>query len=1724
MSESSLNDSREAIVIISEKDKKIADLKRQLNDLKERNIGLENCVKNQDSAVRKIGSLVVSPRSTASSDTVSTQEIEDVIDDVYRKIKRMEDIDNELGSYKTGLRTGGRIALKGQLDFNEPTKYDKYGDRRRGHDKGRVGDECDVMARIGGKDKLSGRVKDAEDKIFASERAFRQIAKEKPINDKVLSVRLEQLREERDTLYDILKQYEPVIEQISDDEKKGRRNIGKSRLEIEGTLTLDDKIKNENEKKELMYHIDELRKCLEDIKGQKERKKQKHAEKGRPWNGFDELRGKKADFEATEPQRGESRRSNGIHEKVAEDKGNGQWGSRLPGDVMDANRGSNHGTPLGRGHDGLARHNGMNGIPTGLKGNGAKEGNQGYIGPRRSSLVAEKPGVLNESETSVGNHVTRVLSDRIKELENEDRKKIENISELEDKLEIEKEANHELAKSKEWLLQNMNELVEVSKPLRQNETWSSSMLSKNNDENEAVKYLKDCVKRIVEEKANLKMKADQSEEKYWKMRKEIELEQDMKKEMEEKLKGFKSKDSENCSKIENLKKEIEEIKGELKELEVEMKLEKEKAGNLESKLELCEVDLRNEKENSALFKSMIQENEKARLSFDNEIRKMASENERVGAKCLVLNEELEEGINARKELLEKARESEQKIQELDLENDHVLKELNDLRHNLRRTQEDLAEAEKLRPLLVDAEQENDILRRKELRLEKEALEAKEKLREASRGEEELKKELESRSRELDVTTRENENVKGSLGSLVNEMDATKAKLDDNETELKNTQMKLNLRNEEVIENRKEISKEREKVNKLKEEAKGKNETVRKLQRDIREAQNENLKLDAGLKRSENEKESLQEKVKDRNEAVRILEMELKSLRMSSETLESEKKDLLGRVNEEEEAVRKLRNSAEMLKHENQRLKTSLKSEMENVLRREKQLLEAEKLLEDRSMIVDELANDVKKVEEANEELHRKINSENSEKKKVEEQRHEMENRLNLSINEFNGLQKSLEKSWKDKANIQEILGKCIEENKAAHEELKKLQKVVELKEEILMDLKHEKEGIEEKISKLDATNDFLKKDLKELDRKLKKKEEEGEKMEKKMHERDEKLAKYYEKNKSLFENIDRKNSEIEDFRNEIKIIKDKNTCKDSEIKALKLDMENLKSKHLVEMKEKEGKWKLFEEYNQSLTKQLDQLKEKENRMQNNGRMMKIEMNKLTDELSKAKVILKDFQGTLMDKDNDLKKINDAIMLLENAYATRQAGMQQQLKKIQDELETVTKENRSLANRLMVKESDTEKLKNENENLFERLRNEEDVVMHMQKESAKLEDNIQRIKRALVEGGKRLGRKEDEVNELRSRLVNDGREVEDLIDQLETTLRNVREQLMAVEYEKAEMREAMQDDAMKIEELEVLVNEMRQELQQKEEDIMLVKAKRNDLQKRLEDRSKETEDRKMIEELKTELFKIGREKQFAVVKLTKERDDALLQKTSEKLAKDNMRLQLKNMKEEIENLKQRKDEKRNENDKYVDELRRTLTESREREKEAVSKEGECKLKLKEMSGTVRVLENRITDAVSQVEDERKRREEILAQLLKPIEAVEKEINNRVGIDEDKWRKRASNLQSNIKDLKDQFFRYKNKNNAEGEALKARIDSTRNEEIAKLKLALAESNREKTAAQQRFHELRSELSSLDNKRQKTSQENNRLAEELRLARQEGLIQKHELDWLRNAVGKYGTTSWK
>ena len=1730
MSNFSHDDSQEALDIISQKDKKIADLKRQLEEVKARNVGLEICVKNQDSAVRKIESLV-SPRSTASSDTVGTQEIEDVIDDVYRKIKRMEDIEKQLNGSRKGLEKGSKLSLKGDIEINESKGHEKSKTmEKRMHGKVEKIDENGAQKTKQG---LDGPVRKAEGEISASERAFRQVAREQPVDNRILNTRLEQLREERDNLLDIVKHYEPMIEQRYTEGGQKQRNVhGSKKFEVEATLTVEDKINSEREKQELLYHIDELKKCLEDIKKKKAKKKQTEKDRRQHPVDFNELKQRIDQLEAKNRSVDGQWPYNQLHtNEMTGPHGRGEAGKTM--NQSELKGGSNWKTNEN------TRDRERVWLPDRQFGYCQKEWhenpNEGKVdcsGQRRRSLVAERPGVLNDNEAGEGNYVTKVLSDRIQELELEEKKKNDKLYDLQRKLDVAEKASEELTNRNESITQQMKELVHLCTSLEADRSMNSRQFAKRlTDEADLGKELESCIKEMVKETSSVKATADDLDKKYSNTLKKLDDLNGEKDELEKTVSDLNNKDVKSGARIKDLEIKANQAQEEMEKLEKYVEMSQNKVENLGSSLERCEADLQSERENSVVFKSMIQQSEKTKENLENELQTMKSKHEKLNGAFSNLEDNLGKEKKLAKELRDKEKQLEQEITGLRLEKDLSLKELEDMRQTLTRTQQDLLGALKYKPLLSDAKEKILALHKNEAKLEKRIADANSKLEDALHDSEELKteakeneKETEKLKAEVDCLKQEKRKLNDAIGGMEKDIVNQKAKISQRENEVKNLQIKVNERNGELIQNQKELGKEREKVNMQNKELKEKTEMIQKMQKETDEIKNKNNTLQKEVESMKYDKKLLGDKVDEGNKELRFLNMELKSLGNLSHALESEKSDLLEKVQNEAEANSELQKSKEKLMREIKLLDSELKSEQQNGLKKERQLMEAEKLINDKSNIVNELVDDVKSLEEKKTKLDAKIITANFEYANLEEENKELKEQIRLSKNEFSGIQRSLEKAWKEKENIQQILGKHIDENKFLHEEVKHLNNVSEMKENKIEELGQENQECRVNISSLENNINFLKGDLQDMREKLRARDEKALQMEKKIIDREEKLAKFYEKNNSLLENIAKKNEEIDDLRRKNKDLKDVTVDRNSEIERLRSAAEKLETKYQVEVREKDQKWQLFDEYNKSLRKQVDGFKEREKRFLENGNVMKVQVNKLTDELKQAKIILKDFQVTLMDKDNDLKKINEAVMLLENAYATRQAGLQKQMREIQNELEAVTKKNSDLEKRLTLKEDEADRLQNEIDNLVRRLKNEEQVIIQMEEDNERLEDSILRIKRALVEGGQKLGKKENEVNELRSKLVHDGREVEDLIGELETTLKNVREQLLFVENEKAKMMEVMQDDEMKIEELEMNVNEMKQEIQQKNEDLMLEKAKRNDLQKQIEDKSKEKEDRKMIEELKTELFKVGREKQFAVVKLTKERDDALLERTAEKLAKDNLKVQMKNMKDEIMNLKKRKDQKSNEQDRYAIELKRMLAESREREKDAVAREGDYKLKLKEMSGTVRALEGRIEDAVTQAEEEKKKREEILAQLLKPLEAVEEEIKNKDSSDSDKWKKRAVSLQSNIDDLREQFLKYRNKTIADNDAVKVRINNAKDEQIARLKLDLEEAEKGRALMQRRFNELRSELASLDNKRLKSKQDNNKLAEELRLAKQEAMIQKHELDWLRHAVGKSGKQSVK
>eukprot|EP00112_Aurelia_sp_Birch-Aquarium-sp1_P007838 Seg1855.8 transcript_id=Seg1855.8/GoldUCD/mRNA.D3Y31 product="Early endosome antigen 1" protein_id=Seg1855.8/GoldUCD/D3Y31 len=1974
MSEQSLNDSREAIEILSEKDQKIAGLKRQLDELKSKNLGLENCVKNQDSAVRKIGSLVVSPRSTESSEVVSTTAMEDVIDDVYRKIRRMEHIDSELKGFAQGLRKGGKICVSGEIELKRGDGVPKegrrtnegfekgvdksVGDDRSTYDKSRGTDcrgrERDDRGRTTNKDDaLRGKLKKAENQIFASERAFRQISRDKPINEKILNLRLDQLRNERDELYDILKQYEPVIAKISelerdDEEGKAGRNRSNnlSRVEIDASITIEDNTLKDTEKQELLYHIDELKKCLEDIKKQKSKKKRK----GEKENGsvvkpvdyealkahIDELEAKS---DTMESQRSIERpmidqQSYGLQDsdevyRPRKEEGSQRHGlsgtakehPSLVGTALKDGRDSLHGTrperpervsSWERGYpsnpkannylDGketkssqdeemkekarqwIAMNDGLDQRSSDrenktkeMSGRGRRkfsrerperweaekarskedsnfrprdryyeEGNktgantapqesylntkynaQGFLEPnsdgddisrRRKdhrsdikeagidntsevapkyggkhtdystdeyetrkiptydarSYTAEKPGVLLDRNENEGNQVTKVLSHRIQELEKQEARNKTIIETLTEKLDLAMKDNRMAENEKGRLVKKVNDLVEATMP---REDSGNEMLRKLHDKGdvaktddllEMVEQLEEHIRLMNEERVKLEIVVTEMENKQWMTTKLLEKEIGEKGDLEKEIRELEMRDTEKGNRNKELEIEAEFSKANMKELKEkiekagaemddlnkrEVKLgrrledETDKVKKLEENLKSTQETLSNEQENSRLFKHMLQETEQAKEKLNYDLNILRDDIASLSTQNSELQYKVDEERKGSQKVSQEKERFEQEVVSLKMNNDMISKDLKSAKEELGKQKRELVEAQKLKPILDEVMKRNEGLSKSEARLEKDIMELQNKIDGSLKEMGGLQEKLKAKDKELveankmkaiiDELKKQNMKLGENEVKLKQEISDLSTEIDRCQENLKDLQKKLSARNEEFIEGQREIGAEREKLHKARKEIGEKDEEIRKFKRDLNDKNNQNDKMKFENDELKEKKDFVERQLGETTETLTELESKLKALESLNGDLKAGNKDLSDRLHFEEVQVSELQEALKVSMIETEELQEKVKlykdkiSEKEVMIsKKEERCAEKERLIEEKDDQIEMLEEQINDQKEQNTELKGLLQSSNDESVKARKNNSLLDGKYQATVKEFAGLQKALENSWAEKEGIEKQLHDKASEIERLSGELEEKIKDIKLKDEAIKRLIRDDEKKGEQICEMFETITNLKDTVM-------RKEEEIENMRMDVLEQKQgdsqkevQLESCRAENEKLAEDVLQKEDKILKLRKELsnenercsQLAKDLKE-KTNEVGDLNTRIGLLMSKHKLEVAEHVGKWELFEEYNYSLKEQLGNYKRREEKMRENGQRMKIEVNKISDELSKAKLIVRDFQSALLDKDSDLKKIHDAVMLLERSYAAKESEAQNRIADIQEELEIVTKENKELGTELLEQERYADELKMENKELLARIRKDEDIILRMGNENNYLNEDLMKLKGALKLGNEKLGRRENEVSSLKNKLVDDGREVEGLIGELEKTLGNVREQLGDVEREKMFLKQVIEDDESTIQKLEERMKELKHDLKQKDEDLLLERARKDDLQRKVENKTKEKADLKKIEDLKNDLFKLGREKQAVVLKLTKERDEALLQKTAEKMAKENVKLQCKNLREELEKVKVKKEGRGKEFDRYVDELKRLLAEGREREKELVAKEGDYKLKLQEMSGTVRKLESRIDEAVMNAEDEKKQREDILAQLLSPLEAVEKKTGvpwlrgREVG--SEKWKQRANNLQVDIEDLQKQFSKYKNKGMAEKDAIFERLENAKSEHLMNLRKELDEAQKEKIEVKKKLNDLSYQLDSLRNTKEKIVKENNKLNEELRLAKQEALIQKHELDWLRSSVGKYG-----
>ena len=1981
MSEQSLNDSREAIEILSEKDQKIAGLKRQLDELKTKNLGLANCVKNQDSAVRKLGSLVISPRSTESSDVVSTTAIEDVIDDVYRKIRRMEHIDSELKGFAQGLRKGGKICVSGEIELKRRNGVPKEGRRtnvgfeKRGEIP--IGDDRDTDGRAtadngtddrgiddrgmstadrgrgtGKDDALRGKIKKAENQIFASERAFRQISRDKPINEKILNLRLDQLRNERDDLYDILKQYEPVIAKISeleraDDEREGERNNrpnNLSRVEIDASITIEDNVLKDAEKKELLYHIDELKKCLEDIKKQKSKKNRK----GDKENGsvkpidyealkahIDELEAKSDSMESQRSiertridQQGYGLQdSHEVHRPRREERcqreqlpGSTKEYPSLVGTALKDDRDSlyrarpektsswERGYPSNPkektyldGKGGMSSQNedmeykarqwiAMNFIKDQrcsdsmneeieMSGRGSRKkqqerterpeaerrlstddqvftapdrkqfygernktgdntyqlesymkkkdktqrllesdsegdelskrrkdyrsdgkeagaGNTSEVTPKYGGKqtnysteyesrkvprydarlhTAEKPGVLLDKNGNEGNEVTKVLSHRIQELERQEAENKTIIDTLTGKLDLAMKDKREAEDLKGRLVKKINDLVEACMPredsMKGNEIkrkWKGKEDPEADDLIEMVEQLEGNIISMNEERVKLGITVTEMENKQWMTTKLLEKEIGEKEDLEKDIRELEVRDMEKMNrnkkletdaeslkaKIEELKENIEKDSAEIDELNKrEVKLarrlehETDEVRKLEENLESTEEILKIEQENSKLFKQMLQGAEQAKEKITNDLNILRGEVENLSGQNYELQSMLDEERVGSKKLLHERERLQEEAKGLRNEKDLISNKLEEVKGELGTQKRELIETQKLRPILDEVMKRNEGLSQSEARLEKDISELQNKIDDSLKEMGGLQEKLKTKEMELFEANK----MKG----IIEDLSEQNKKLDENEAKMKqeiadlnnninqyskdmsNLREKLGKRNEEFIEGQRELGAEREKLHKARKEVGEKFEEIRQLKRDLKDVNHENNELKLENNKLREGKDFIEEQLNVAKDTSIELESELKAVESLNRDLKAANEDLSDRLHFEEVQVSELQEALKVSMRETEELQEEIKSlkdkisEKEVVIsEQEEKCAEKDRLIEGKYGQIETLEREINEQKELNEKLNGLLQLSNDEMDRARKENLMLDEKYRAIVKEFAGLQKALENSWAEKEEVERQVKEKASEAERISIELEAKIKDIRMKDEAIKRLITDDEEKEEKICEMCDTITSLKDNVIKKEAEIENMKIDVLELKQENAEKELQLKSCRAENEKLTEDMIQGEERLLKLQKELSSENEKCCLLAKDLKQKSQEVEDLNtrigllmSKHKMEVAEHVGKWELFEEYNDSLKEQLHHFKRREEKMRNNGQQMKIEVNKISDELSKAKMIVRDFQSALLDKDNDLKKIQDAVMLLERSYAAKETDAQNRMTDIQEELEIVTKENKELGTELVEQERYADELKMENKELLARIRKDEDVILRMGNENNYLNEDLMKMKETLKLGNEKLGRREKEVSSLKNKLVDDGREVEGLIGELEKTLGNVREQLADVEREKMFLKQVIEDDESTIQNLEDMVGNLKHDLKQKEEDLSLERARKDDLQKKVENKSKEKEDLKKIEDLKNELFKVGREKQAVILKLTKERDETLLQKTAEKMAKENVKLKCKDLQEELEKAKVKKEGRGKEFDRYVDELKRLLAEGREREKELVTKEGDYKLKLQEMSGTVRKLESRIEEAVMNAEDEKQQREDILAQLLSPLETVEKKsgvpwVRGREA-GSDKWKQRANDLQVDIENLQKQFSKYKNKSLAEKDAILERLENAKSEQLLNLRKELDDARKEKVAVQKKLNNLSYQLDSLRNAKEKMANENNKLSEELRLAKQETLIQKHELDWLRSSVGKYG-----
>ena len=287
-------DDRLHLQILHEKDTKIAHLKQQLEDLKDRNTYLAASLDSRNSAVRKLS--LALPKSPVLQRTPSTEDIlsvDNIINTAIKEIERLHQQNDE----------PGRNFMDNHPDSVKKQGAVENGSKYQGAEKvveslqGRPGPSAEAAGKFGEqkdrKKNFRDAIKSIEDEMFAREDAFRKLLVEEKVNENILNLRLDQLKEERDKIYFLLLDQEgeddasvflddghpitPVNDKSYEERATPNASFATGKLEqIMGhTLELEGKIvlrlvqSATDNKQSLLDHIEGLKAQLQDIQNAK---------------------------------------------------------------------------------------------------------------------------------------------------------------------------------------------------------------------------------------------------------------------------------------------------------------------------------------------------------------------------------------------------------------------------------------------------------------------------------------------------------------------------------------------------------------------------------------------------------------------------------------------------------------------------------------------------------------------------------------------------------------------------------------------------------------------------------------------------------------------------------------------------------------------------------------------------------------------------------------------------------------------------------------------------------------------------------------------------------------------------------------------------------------------------------------------------------------------------------------------------------------------------------------------------------------------------------------------------------------------------------------------------------------------------------------------------------------------------------------------------------------